>query len=41
MYGKLLTLLRDQRSRQVSLFQFSEADLQGETGDQVKTHFLK
>ena len=36
MHGKLLTHLREQRSRQVSLFQFTEADLQGESGDQAR-----
>ena len=31
MLGKLLTHLREQRSRTVSLFQFTDADLQGDT----------
>jgi hypothetical protein len=35
MHGKLLTHLREQRSRNVSLFQFTEADLQGEA-DQAR-----
>jgi len=36
MHGKLLTHLREQRTRQVSLFQFTEADLQGESGEQAR-----
>ena len=35
MHGKLLTHLREQRSRNVSLFQFTEADIQGEA-DQAR-----
>jgi hypothetical protein len=33
MYGKLLTHLREQRSKQTSLFQFSEDDMAGEPGE--------
>ena len=36
MHGKLLTHLREQRSRTVSLFQFTDADLQGDT-DQTRS----
>ena len=33
MYGKLLTHLRDQRSKQTSLFHFTEEDLQQPSED--------